>query len=115
MKHESLKIQNIYLKKQNVNRSMIKEVLHILYKNIRFSTFPYLTYKLSSSLQCLKQYNSGNCIAMSEFIKLYLKKITMWIHILLVQVFLKYLKWKIHLQYVIVLFLYQLVKLSFIY
>ena len=48
---------------------MIKEVLHILYKNIRFSTFPYLTYKISSSLQCLKQYNSGNCIAMADFIK----------------------------------------------
>ena len=74
MKHESLKIQKIYLKKQNVNSSMIKEVLHILYKNIRFSTFPYLTYKISSSLQCLKQYNSGNCIAMADFIKIYLKQ-----------------------------------------
>lgn len=73
MEHQSLKIQNIYLKKQYITPSMIKEVLHNLYRNIRFSTFPYLTYKINSSLNCLKQYNSGNCIALAQFIKIYLQ------------------------------------------
>lgn len=73
MEHQPLSIRNIYLKKQNVNHSMIKEVLHNLYRNIRFSTFPYLTYKISSSLNSLKQYNSGNCIALTQFIKIYLQ------------------------------------------
>lgn len=73
MEHRPLEIQNIYLKKQNITPFMIKEVLHNLYKNIRFSTFPYLTYKIRSSMNCLKQYNSGNCIALAQFIKIYLK------------------------------------------
>ena len=74
MHHESLKLKNIYLKKQNINNNIIKELLHNLYKNIRFSTFPYLTYKLKNSHESLNRFNSGNCIALAYFIKKYLKQ-----------------------------------------
>ena len=74
MYHEPLKLRNIYLKNQNINNNIIKELLHNLYKNIRFSTFPYLTYKLKNSQDSLDRFNSGNCIALAFFIKKYLKQ-----------------------------------------
>ena len=74
MYHEPLKLKNIYLKNQNVNTKIMKELLHNLYKNIRFSTFPYLTYKAKNSQEALNRFNSGNCIALTCFIKKYLKQ-----------------------------------------
>jgi hypothetical protein len=52
---------------------MVEEGLHICYDNISFSTFPYNVYGLSSSKHTLQYYNSGNCIALSLFLKSYFK------------------------------------------
>ena len=65
----------IKLKKQNLKKELIEEALHICYDHISFSTFPYIMYGLKSSKQTLDQYNSGNCIALSLFLKRYLKNI----------------------------------------
>lgn len=59
--------------KQPVNRKMIiKEVMNC-YKNIAFSTFPYIN-NLYTSKESIKYTNSGNCIGLSIYIKELLKK-----------------------------------------
>tara|TARA_B100000927_G_scaffold290311_2_gene288829 strand:- start:4722 stop:5570 length:849 start_codon:yes stop_codon:yes gene_type:complete len=59
--------------KQSVNRKMIiKEVMNC-YKNIAFSTFPYIN-NLYTSKESIKYTNSGNCIGLSIYIKELLKK-----------------------------------------
>jgi len=68
-----MKLRKIPFKKQPVTEEIIKEALYACYENIAFSTFPYIQYKLSSSVKTLSQYNSGNCIALSLFLKRYLK------------------------------------------
>ena len=72
-----MKFNAIKLKKQNVNvkKDTIEEALQICYDHISFSTFPYIVYGLKSSKQTLENYNSGNCIALSLFLKKYLKNI----------------------------------------
>lgn len=65
--------KHIKLKKQHITRHMVEEGLHICYDNISFSTFPYNVYGLSSSKHTLQYYNSGNCIALSLFLKSYFK------------------------------------------
>jgi len=62
-KHESQPISK---------KRLIKE-LHMCYKNIAFSTFPYIKNSYSSK-QCLKHTDSGNCIALAMFVKQLLKK-----------------------------------------
>ena len=75
MKFEKLNLKPIYLKSQNnlLKQNTFKNLFYNLYKNVRFSTFPYFSYKVEDSLNCLKQYNSGNCISMCYFIQIYLK------------------------------------------
>lgn len=64
--------QKIPFKKQSVPKEKIEEALFTCYENICFSTFPYLKYKLKSSEATLQRYNSGNCIALSTFLKKFL-------------------------------------------
>lgn len=64
---------NIQMMEQNVTKKQFSELFHNVYNNIIFSTFPYILYKERRSEPCLYKYNSGNCIAFSEFIKHYLK------------------------------------------
>ena len=73
MEIEKLRVSSINLYNQNIDDEKIKHLLYHVYNNIRFSTFPYLTYKCSNSYESLNRYNSGNCIAISYFIKLFLK------------------------------------------
>ena len=68
-----MKTKPIVLVKQVVSISMIKDALCTCYENISFSTFPYIKYKENSSVKTLEKYNSGNCIALSTFLKRYLK------------------------------------------
>jgi len=68
-----MKFKNIKMKKQYVTEHMVEEGLHICYDNISFSTFPYISYGLKSSKHTLEQYNSGNCIALSLFLKTYFR------------------------------------------
>ena len=77
-----MKFKNIKLKKQYVTPHMIEEGLHICYDNISFSTFPYISYGLNSSKHTLEQYNSGNCIALSLFLKTYFKNMGVHSHLI---------------------------------
>ena len=61
----------IKLKKQNVKKEDIEDALQVCYENISFSTFPYIVYGIKSSNDTLNKYNSGNCIALSLFLKKY--------------------------------------------
>lgn len=64
---------NIEMMKQNLSQKTISELFHNVYNNIIFSTFPYVLYKERNSESCIHKYNSGNCIAFSQFIKHYLQ------------------------------------------
>jgi hypothetical protein len=68
-----MKTRPIKFAKQVIHSGIMKEALTACYENIAFSTFPYIKYKLFSSEKTLDKYNSGNCIALSTFIKRYLK------------------------------------------
>lgn len=59
--------------KQHITKKMVIEEVMDCYKNIAFSTFPYIN-NLFSSKQCIKYTNSGNCIGLSMYIKQNLKK-----------------------------------------
>jgi len=72
----------ITLKTQKVNQHIIEEALQICYDNMCFSTFPYIVYGIQSSEDTLNNYNSGNCIALSLFIKKYLKNIGIDSHLI---------------------------------
>ena len=63
---------NIQMREQDISDKQILELLHNLYKNVIFSTFPYTLYKENNSENCLYKYNSGNCIALSHAVKNYL-------------------------------------------
>ncbi len=56
-----------------INENILKEALFTCLNNIAFSTFPYIVNKYNSK-QSLVKTKSGNCIALSLFIKNYLKK-----------------------------------------
>jgi hypothetical protein len=73
IKEQNCLFSEIKLEKQKVSKQILHELLYNVYNNVCFSTFPYLVYKESNSLNCVKKYNSGNCIAFSYFIKNYLK------------------------------------------
>jgi hypothetical protein len=68
-----MKLKPIKFIHQNVKESQLEEAIRLCFNNISFSTYPYILYKLTSSRDTLKQYNSGNCIALSLFIHTYLK------------------------------------------
>jgi hypothetical protein len=68
-----MKLRQIKLIHQNVKEWQLEEAMHMCFNNISFSTYPYILYKLTSSHDTLKQYNSGNCIALTLFIHKYLK------------------------------------------
>ena len=68
-----MKVIKIFLLNQLVTKRNIQDALNMCYDNIAFSTFPYIMYKIKSSLASLERYNSGNCIALSFFLKKYLK------------------------------------------
>jgi hypothetical protein len=74
MNEEDCKFDKIHLVYQKIEKHQIQSMLETIYNTIYFSTFPYLIYKSNSSLHSLHQYNSGNCIAFAECVKLYLKK-----------------------------------------
>lgn len=69
----TLKTKAIKFKTQNISENNIKRALVSCYANISFSTIPYLLYSYNS-IQTLKIMNSGNCIAMSMFLKKYIKE-----------------------------------------
>jgi len=72
----------IKLKKQNVRKEDVEEALQVCYDNMSFSTFPYIMYGIKSSNDTLNKYNSGNCIALSLFLKKYLKNIGIHSHLI---------------------------------
>tara|TARA_Y100001970_G_C14061964_1_gene764662 strand:+ start:189 stop:1046 length:858 start_codon:yes stop_codon:yes gene_type:complete len=74
MEYEKIKLSTINLYNQDIDDEKIKHLLYHVYNNIRFSTFPYLTYKCKNSYESLNRYNSGNCIALSYFVKIFLKR-----------------------------------------
>jgi len=67
-----MKRREINLFNQTVSNEAIQKSLHACYENIAFSTFPYHAYHLSLSSHTLDKYHSGNCIAMTTFLKRYL-------------------------------------------
>ena len=62
----------LYEQKTLTNK-MLKEAMNISYNNVCFSTFPYIEAKIKTSKEAIIKNSSGNCIGISEFIKLYLK------------------------------------------
>lgn len=74
MKKEDCIFNKIKLFHQNIDKKEIKNLMNNVYRNIMFSTFPYLKYKKTDSKYCVQHYRSGNCIAFCYFIKIYLKK-----------------------------------------
>jgi len=66
-------LNDIYISYQPVNNTILKEAMIHCYNNICFSTFPYIDYNTPLSKDTITKYNSGNCIAMSYFVKGYLK------------------------------------------
>jgi hypothetical protein len=68
-----MKRREITLFKQTVPLDGVKEALNSCYENIAFSTFPYLSYHLSHSSHTLDKFHSGNCIAMTTFLKRFLR------------------------------------------
>lgn len=70
-----MELKPIKMKKQLIAKGVIEEALQICYDNISFSTFPYIVYGLKSSKQTIQQFNSGNCIGLSLFLKKYFKNL----------------------------------------
>jgi hypothetical protein len=68
-----MKLNPVNLMKQKVTEEHVLEAINSCYNDRCFSTFPYITYKLTSSEKALYQYNSGNCIALSLYVKKYLE------------------------------------------
>ena len=56
----------------NVSEVKIMNALEECYKNCAFSTFPYIMHNIDSR-EAIKKYNSGNCVALSIYVKDYLK------------------------------------------
>ena len=64
--------KEIQMMNQKVSGKHFSELLHNVYNNVIFSTLPYTLYKEEHSDKCIYKYNSGNCIALSHFVKDYL-------------------------------------------
>jgi hypothetical protein len=65
-------IHKYYITNINITKHILINALFNCLNNIAFSTFPYIVNKYNSK-QSLKKTNSGNCIALSLFIKDFLK------------------------------------------
>ena len=52
----------------NVSEVKIMNALEECYKNCAFSTFPYIMHNIDSR-EAIKKYNSGNCVALSIYVK----------------------------------------------
>lgn len=61
------------LSEQKINQKDILLALQKCYQNCAFSTFPYII-KNKNSVDSLKKYNSGNCVALSLYLKFLLKE-----------------------------------------
>ena len=59
--------------KQKITEKILIDALKECYLKTRFSTLPYHFFNLNSR-QSIKKYNEGNCIALSIYLKNYLKK-----------------------------------------
>lgn len=73
--YNNLEIRDFLKNKINqpdVSEDKIIESLENCYRNCAFSTFPYIMHNLDSR-DSISKYNSGNCIALSMYIKDYLK------------------------------------------
>lgn len=68
-----MELEPIKLYNQNITEKILIEAMHACYNNICFSTFPYIEGKILLSKECIEKNHSGNCIAMSTFIQMYLK------------------------------------------
>ena len=68
------KLHSLRLFNQNINSMILKHCMTTLYNNVAFSLFPYKLNHVSDSQQAVQQYNSGNCIAMTRFLKEFLLK-----------------------------------------
>lgn len=74
MNYNTLITKPLYFwNKKTITEDIIIDALESCYKECAFSTFPYIMEK-SSSAKAIKKYKSGNCIALSMYIKKYLKK-----------------------------------------
>tara|TARA_B110000037_G_C17087522_1_gene492581 strand:- start:1056 stop:1880 length:825 start_codon:yes stop_codon:yes gene_type:complete len=58
---------------QKITPEILENVLKDAYQNTRFSTVPYHFFGLNSK-QSIKKYKEGNCVALSMYMKYYLKK-----------------------------------------
>jgi hypothetical protein len=74
MEEQNCIFGEIELTRQDIPDKMFSELLYNTYNNICFSTFPYLVYKKRDSMNAIYNYNSGNCIAIAYYMKMYLKK-----------------------------------------
>ena len=74
MFYQKLKLKsfNRKYKRQNITKNNVVFYLRELYSNVAFSTFPYI-FKNNTSSKAL-EYNCGNCVALSIYIKNRLKK-----------------------------------------
>ena len=61
------------IKKQEVTEDILVDALQQCNTECPFSTFPYFTHHITSK-QAIKQFSSGNCVALALFIKQQLKK-----------------------------------------
>jgi hypothetical protein len=62
------------IQSSNLNKKLLHKILRDCYNNIAFSTFSYFDSNNISSLNAIKYFKSGNCIAMSLYFQLRLKK-----------------------------------------
>lgn len=58
---------------QDVTENIIVEALNVCFQNTAFSTFPYIMYNMNSK-QAMKELKSGNCVALSMYLKDILKR-----------------------------------------
>jgi len=65
--------KEIQMIEQKLSDKHFSEMLHNVYNHVIFSTLPYTLYKETQSTNCIYKYNSGNCIALSHFVKEYLQ------------------------------------------
>ena len=65
--------KEIKMMNQKISDKHFSELLHNVYNSVVFSTLPYTLYKENESTECIHKYNSGNCIALSQFVKKYLQ------------------------------------------
>tara|TARA_B110000259_G_scaffold184335_1_gene231194 strand:+ start:1203 stop:2096 length:894 start_codon:yes stop_codon:yes gene_type:complete len=58
---------------QDVDEDQLLEALNSSYNNATFSIFPYIYHNIDSK-ESIKKFKSGNCVALSIYLKQFLKK-----------------------------------------